>query len=199
MLVGCTTRRIYFQDNVYIEVPDVCKRFINTSNELSALFDCTALQLAVDNFIVKSCKNSFAKVCFTAFQDNPPFSCSRQVQDSYSSIIANSLSNGGAAASIAVLMLVFYFRYQNPHGVEHREIIRQRKLARESKRTTEAENTLRKRRDQKEQERRYSLTLNAAIYPLQEERDGQNSEDANEFGPENDVENAGGTRNDLDV
>lgn len=64
-----------------------------------------------DDMLTYGCETSYADVCYAAYEDNPPFSCTKEERSSTLSIFANAWSNTEFAFLVCSTLIIFLLDY----------------------------------------------------------------------------------------
>ena len=96
--------RIYYQNNHYYTMPAACAHVFNPSTAASLSIDtleqCAAISALKANFTATNCEASFDKICAAAYTDNPPFSCTINLQPDF-------LTTLGRESAHKMILLLF--------------------------------------------------------------------------------------------
>lgn len=105
--------------NKIFTVPDSCQGSLSSlsSSTVDQLLSCPDVVALKVNFTDYYCPLSFDTVCATAYTDNPPFSCSRNVRSTYITIVANSFSNASLVGTVLVVLIHFTLKRLYPNGI----------------------------------------------------------------------------------
>lgn len=114
---------IYFQNNTFLQVikSSECAGWISSANNGMDLLSCPSIATQQSDFIDSTCTASIDTVCATAYTDNPPFSCSRDVYPGWLTSLGTALANSVRAWSFFCKVVCFWMKKRWPTGVANPE------------------------------------------------------------------------------